>query len=357
MIMTTATAGILEQQRSREIKCVVWDLDETLWHGTLLEGDAVQLRDGIVELVRELDGRGILHSIASRNDPELALATLQEFGLREYFLYPQIGWNSKSVSVQKIAELINIGLDAIAFIDDQPAELSEVAMSHPSVLCLAADKVPQLQAMPELMPRFISKDSANRRLMYRSDQERQSAEENFEGPKEDFLAWLGMRLGIAQAREEDLARAADLTVRTHQLNTTGYTYSFEELRQLRSSSDYQLLVCELDDRFGSYGKIGLALIHTTPDLWTIKLLLMSCRVMNRGVGSILLNYIFGRAKCAGVRLEAELVPTGRNRMMAVTYAFSGFRECRREDHCTVYVNDLSRIQPFPRYVQVVVPAE
>ena len=102
------------------IKCIVWDLDNTLWNGTLLEGDDVRLRDRVRETLLELDSRGILHSIASRNHAGTALARLREFGLEEYFLYPQINWGSKAASIGVIAESLNIGLDAICFIDDDP---------------------------------------------------------------------------------------------------------------------------------------------------------------------------------------------------------------------------------------------
>ena len=112
--------------KRRKIKCVVWDLDNTLWSGTLLEGDEVHLRDGVREIIHALDARGILHSIASRNHAESALARLRELDLEEYFLYPQINWGSKAASIRTIAESLNIGLDSICFIDDQPFELAEV---------------------------------------------------------------------------------------------------------------------------------------------------------------------------------------------------------------------------------------
>ena len=121
-----------------------------------------------------------------------------------------------------------------------------------------------------------------------------------------------MVLTIFPAKEEDLQRAEELTVRTNQLNATGYTYSYNELNQFRLSDKYKLLMARLDDKYGRYGHIGLALVKCNPDVWTLKLLLMSCRVMSRGVGSIMLNHIMQLAKSHKVRLRAEFVPTGRN---------------------------------------------
>ena len=80
----------------KPVKCVVWDLDDTLWSGTLLEDGAVSLRSTVAEIVKVLDSRGILHSIASKNDHDQAMGQLEKFGLAEYFLYPQINWNSKA---------------------------------------------------------------------------------------------------------------------------------------------------------------------------------------------------------------------------------------------------------------------
>jgi FkbH-like protein len=336
----------------RVVKCVVWDLDHTLWDGILLEDDEVTLRPNVLEIVRELDERGILQSVASKNDPARAHETLRRFGLEEYFLYPQINWGSKAESVKTIAELINIGLDSVAFVDDQPFERAEVQFSLPSVLCLDAAELDTLLDLPELKPRFITEDSRRRRLMYLADQRRDSVEREFEGPKEEFLATLGMVFTIGRAREEDLRRAEELTVRTNQLNTTGRTYSYEELDAFRRSPRHRLLVTSLRDNFGGYGKIGLALIECDEREWIIRLLLMSCRVMSRGVGSILLQYVMRGASEAGVRLLAEFVQNDRNRMMFVTYKLAGFKELPGEEGGRLLECDLSRVRPFPDYVTV-----
>ncbi|HYX22776.1 MAG TPA: HAD-IIIC family phosphatase, partial [Thermoanaerobaculia bacterium] len=308
------------------IKCVVWDLDDTVWDGILLEDPEVRLRPPVVEILRALDERGILHSIASRNEHDLAMAKLRELGIDDYFLYPQINWNSKAASLARIAQDLNLALDAFAFVDDQPFEREEVAFSHAGVLCLDSALLDDLLDRPEFNPRFITEDSRLRRRMYQADARRNREEAEFVGPQEEFLATLGMVFTIAPCREEDLKRAEELTVRTHQLNTTGYTYSYEELDALRRSPRHELLIASLEDRHGAYGKIGLSLIEKDADVWTVKLLLMSCRVMSKGVGTILIHHLLRRAKEAGVRLRAELVDTGRNRQMLITYRFAGFKE-------------------------------
>jgi FkbH-like protein len=343
-------------QKAKGVKCVVWDLDHTVWNGILLEDERVELRPGVLELIRALDERGILQSVASRNDRERAMARLEALGIADYFLHPQIDWAAKGQNVERIAQKLNIGLDTFLFIDDQPFEREEVAFACPAVRTLdALELVEGFLDRPELVPEFITDDSRRRRHMYRADLERQQAEESFAGPSEDFLRTLDMRFTLAPCGEEDLQRAEELTQRTNQLNTTGYTYDYDELNAFRGSDGHVLLVAGLEDRYGTYGKIGLALMEkTAPEYWTVKLLLMSCRVMSRGVGTIMMSHLMRLAKDAGVRLRAEFLPNGRNRMMEVTYRFGGFREAERRGEMILFEHDLSSIAPFPEYVHVAV---
>lgn len=338
--------------RRQTIKCVVWDLDNTLWEGVLLEDEHVTLRPDVVDIIKTLDGRGILNSIASKNDEVTAMAKLEQYGLSDYFLYPHINWNSKAASIKEIARLINISSDTLAFVDDQPFEREEVSFSLPDVLCIDAQDSETILDMPAMQPRFITEDSSKRRQMYLSDIKRNDAEKTFIGPSEEFLATLEMVFTIVEAREEDLRRAEELTLRTHQLNTTGYTYSYEELNAFRQSPNHTLFVSSLDDKYGTYGKIGLALVERDAAVWTIKLLLMSCRVMSRGVGTIMMNHIMQQAKKANVRLRAEFVSNDRNRMMYITYKFGRFKEIEKRDTLSILENDLSSIQSIPDYVQI-----
>lgn len=339
-------------EEDKKIKCLVWDLDNTLWNGTLLEDDAVILRDHAAEVVRVLDERGILQSIASRNDPDLALAKLETMGLREYFLFPQINWNAKSDSITAIAHALNVGIDSLAFIDDQAFEREEVAFVHPEVLCIPAEDLQHIAELPAMMPRFITDESQNRRRMYQADIERKQREDEHQGTPVEFLSSLGMRLTIVEAEEEDLKRAEELTIRTHQLNTTGYTYSYQELEAFRNSDRHHLWIAGLEDKYGTYGKIGLALVEVINDEWWIRLLLMSCRVMNRGVGSVFINFIRNQAREAGARLFAEMILNDRNRMMYMTYKFAHFREIARSESRVNMENDLSCPQTDPDYLEL-----
>ena len=216
-------------QNDKTIKCVVWDLDNTIWDGVLLEGNEVQLKPEILQIIIELDKRGILHSIASKNTYKTAMEKLSQLGIQEYFLFPQINWSAKSFSIEHIAKKLNLSLESFAFIDDQDYELEEVRTSHPEVLCIPVNSTHAILHAECFNPRFITEDSRKRRLMYIDDFKRKSYEEDFQGPKLDFLKSLEMEMSLSEASETDLRRVEELTLRTHQLNTTGYTYTYDEL--------------------------------------------------------------------------------------------------------------------------------
>jgi FkbH-like protein len=337
----------------QKIKCVIWDLDNTIWEGVLLEDKKVLLKVDAVKTILELDRRGILQSISSKNNYNDAKMKLMEFAIWDYFIYPQINWNAKSNSVAEIAKNINIGMDTLAFIDDQQFEREEVNFSHPEVLCIDAMCTAGILDMDRMNPKYITGDSKNRRKMYQNDIQRNQVEKEFTGTKEEFLKRLNMVLRINPARVEDLQRAEELTVRTHQLNSTGYVYSYDELKTFIEADNYEVLIAGLDDRFGEYGKIGLALIEKKKDIWELKLLLMSCRVMSKGVGNLLMNYIINEAKKNHVVLQAQFVPTDRNKMMYITYKFNGFKEVEKDGDIIIFAADMSFERPLPDYVKIV----
>ena len=187
----------------QKIKCVVWDLDNTLWNGVLSEGDDVKLKDGVLEIIKTLDERGILQSVASKNNFEDAYKKLEELGVAEYFLYPQISWNPKSESIKNIAEKLNIALDTFAFIDDSPFEREEIMTADERILAVDALNADKILDMERFIPKFITEDTKNRRLMYIADSKRKQEEQEFKGDNTEFLKSLGMKLTIAPVTEHD----------------------------------------------------------------------------------------------------------------------------------------------------------
>lgn len=317
----------MSDEPARTVKCVVWDLDNTIWEGTLLEGGGRQLRDGVAETIRTLDRRGVLQSVASKNDHASAIDRLTEFGLIDYFLIPQVSWESKSAAVGRISAGLNIGLDTVLFVDDDPFERAEVEAAIPVVRCVdSADvagvlKNPGIPAAGE-----VTADAALRRSRYRQEAGRREHESGFGGTKVEFLRSLRLRLRIRPADPEDLNRAAELIERTNQLNTTGVVYDHSELLRLLPDERYVVLVLSLDDIFGDYGQIGVVLAHRDESIGELRLLLflLSCRVMGRNLVPPIIAALASAADSARLRLTADFRETEVNRPMYLAYRMAGF---------------------------------
>ncbi|WP_409061008.1 HAD-IIIC family phosphatase [Streptomyces sp. SYP-A7185] len=327
--MSTATSKGTNKGMST-VKCLVWDLDDTLWDGVVLEGDDPEPVPAAVATLNALDERGILHAVASRGEHEVAAAHLRRHGLDDLFTVLEVGWGAKSAAVRRIAETLGIGLDTLAFVDNDPVERAEVAAELPMVRCYPAELAGQLPEREEFRPPFVTAESRQRRTLYRVEADRRAAQDDHTGPATDFLTSLDLTLTLRPATPDDLARAHELTVRTHQLNTTGWSADMAELRRLCARDDHEVLVASLTDRFGPYGTVGLAISETDATRSVLKLLLMSCRVTSRGVGAVLLDHLVRRALAAGRRPMAEFVPTEVNRIMLVTLRFAGFEVVDRD---------------------------
>jgi methoxymalonate biosynthesis protein len=308
------------------VKCIVWDLDNTLWQGTLLEDPDVKLTDEIRDVIKTLDSRGILQSISSKNDYDLAWKRLEDLGIAEYFVHPRIGWGRKSDSVCEIAERLQFALKTIAFIDDQPTERAEVNFRSPEVRCYTAEQAVSLPSLPEFSPEVVTVDARRRRQMYQASFQREAEKESFNGPDEDFLRSLELEMIIKRADEEDLSRVEELTLRTSQMNATGVHYSDEVLRSLLADPGHEVLTVTLTDRFGPHGAVGVMLLQCHPEVWHLKLLATSCRVVSFGAGTVILNWLIDQSARAGAHLAADFRQTDRNRMMDIAYRFAGFTD-------------------------------
>src|SRR3984957_13947918 len=202
-------------EKTSKIKCVVWDLDNTLWDGILAEDGPgkLKLKPKIAEIMRMLDDRGILHSIASKNNQDEAMQVLKQFQIDEYFLCPQISWLPKSESVRTIAQQLNIGMDTLLFIDDSQFELEQVKAVWPEVRVLDAERYQELPEMKECrVP--VTAESKDRRKMYQVEAERQDMAAGFGNDYMAFLRHCEIQLLIRPMTEENIDRGDGLTQTT-----------------------------------------------------------------------------------------------------------------------------------------------
>jgi len=311
-------------------KCLVWDLDNTLWDGILLEGD-VRLRPEVPDILATLDRRGILHSIASRGEPDVAHRQLATFGLEQLFLAPRINWLPKPVNLTSIAEELGIGSDSLAFVDDDPFERESMIFMRPEILVLDATRIGEFPELPEFNPGAITPESARRREFYHEESTRGAAESSH-ADRASFLADCGMRLTVRAPTATDVPRIRELMSRTHQLNTTGLLLAEQDIQTLLAadgpvaSARRQLVVADFVDRFGAYGTVGVAITETDGHRWRLAYLAMSCRILGRGVADAFLHTLLRQARRSDyTRLEAQLRETGRNGSMRTLYQMAGLR--------------------------------
>jgi FkbH-like protein len=266
----------------KKIKCIVWDLDNTLWEGVLTEDgpERLRLRSDMAAIIRELDQRGILHSIASKNDPEAALQVLKNFQLDQYFLCPKISWEPKSQGIKTIAQQLNIGMESILFVDDSEFELGEVAAACPELKVLNAEHYRSLPGRSDCtVP--VTAESRERRQLYRVEANRQMVAQNFSNDYLAFLRHCEIHLTVRPMTEENLERVHELTQRTNQMNFSGNRYDREVLRQLLSKQYLDTFVLSCEDRYGSYGVIGFSIVDRRAPRMTD--LMFSCRIQAKRV--------------------------------------------------------------------------
>jgi len=272
------------------VKCVVWDLDNTLWDGVLLEKDDVELKPGIREMLEKLDERGILMSIASKNNYKHAWACLEQLGVADYFLYPQINWMPKSQNIKTIQEKLNIGIDTLAFIDDNPFELEEVAQAHPTIACLTPAEVKDLLAHPRFMG-SRTEESRNRRESYRAAIMREEEQVQFGDNYVGFLATCGIKLDVKAYDNKDLERAVELAQRTNQLNFSGTKYTRAEFSELLGDESLERYVLSCADKYGQYGIVGFAVVRRLSSEIRIEDFMLSCRVQGKFIEQAFFHYL------------------------------------------------------------------
>lgn len=278
---------------TKQFKCIVWDLDNTFWEGTLVEDgpEKLRIRQAVVDVIKQTDQKGILHSIASKNNHDDAMKVLQQHGVDDYFLYPQIGWQPKSQSIAHIAQLLNIAVDAIAFVDDQAFEREEVKASLPEVVVIDAAECLDLPDRPEcLVP--VTAESKRRRLMYREQEQRQIISNSYQGDYLAFLRDCRMEITITSLSSDNLKRVYELAQRTNQLNFSGNRYQESQLADIMGSSFLETYVIDCRDRFGNYGIVGFGLVDTrAPRLLD---LMFSCRIQGKRVEHAVLSFLLKR---------------------------------------------------------------
>lgn len=357
--------GYIKALKGKGRKCIVVDLDNTLWGGVIGEdgmegirlsqnGDGKEFYD-FQRLLYSLTHRGILLAVNSKNNPDDALKVMREHSsmvLREkHFCSIKINWDNKVSNFLEIARELKIGLDSMVFWDDDPRERALVRQALPQVLVPETPKDPSeycrfLSGLNDFEMIHFTDEDAKRTELYLEQKQREQFKENFQS-LEDFLWNLEMTVRISSVTEKDLPRIAQLMQRTNQFNMTAHRYTVSELKELINSS-HHLFAIHVEDRFGDSGAVGSAILEKQGRSCVIKAFLLSCRILGRGVEDYFMNHLYHAAKSEGAdRLVGELIFTEKNQPARDFYEKYGFTLLKQAGDRSEWVYAIGGNQPKP----------
>lgn len=301
-----------DEKPADKIKVVAWDLDNTLWKGVLVNADHLQLNQEAVKTIKELDKRGILNTIVSKNDAEPAIAKLQEFGIVDYFLCPAINWGQKSNNLQAIAKRLNLGINSFAFVDDNVREREEVSRALQMVRVYADTEIGELLNKQEFnVP--ITEASAGRRLSYMQEVSRAEYLESFTDDYDDYLRSLEMILTMEHVDNTNKERCYELLSRSNQLNLSTNRYQIEEYERMLNDDNIMCYAFRCGDRFGDYGIVAFMSIELQEENAFIRDLVISCRIAKKKVENAIIISLRDVLIQKGVKfLYAKLIKTKKN---------------------------------------------
>ena len=324
-------------------KCLVLDLDNTLWGGILGEdgvegirlsgdypGKAYHLWQ---EGLKELKKSGVILCLCSKNNEGDVMEVWEKREdmvlKKEDFAAWRINWQDKATNIKELAAELNIGLDAMVFVDDNPTERELIRQTLPMVS--VPDWVQQPYELPKLYKTLVSgffrvyaitDEDKKKTEQYRQNAERMHAQASFKN-MEDYVASLNLRLKIESLELEDgakITRAAQMTQKTNQFNLTTKRYEEGDIRKHIERG--QVWVLSVSDRFGDYGISGLLILNEQD---TIDTMLMSCRVLGKGIEEAFVKYVLGILKNQGVeKVEGMYIPTAKNSQVETFWPKIGF---------------------------------
>ncbi|MER5640635.1 HAD-IIIC family phosphatase [Kitasatospora sp. NPDC002227] len=368
-------AAVARVLTGRLRKALVLDLDQTLWDGVLSEDGpegiaaAGTLRGAafgrLQRGVAQLASQGVLLAVSSKNDEQPVLEVLREHPdllLRaEDFAAVQANWRPKDANLREIAEQLGLGLDALVFLDDNPAERAQVRHGAPGVATVPIDEEPALHLDALLRDGWfatlrLTEEDRERPARYRAERLRRESAEQLSTHRE-FLYDLACWVEIGPPRGHELARLAQLTQRTNQFNLTGARLPQAELAAHAAGPDGDLLlVARSGDRFGNHGLVGALLGRRAEGVLHLENVWLSCRVLARGIEEALLATLLGRARAEGrSAVHARYLPTPKNHRAAGFYPSLGFNPTAQAGPGVGYRHDLRSVPEIPGHLQLRTP--
>ncbi len=337
----------LDEIALKRKKCLVLDLDNTLWGGVLGEDGIEGIRCGgdypgkafhyFQEALLELGNSGVILTVCSKNNEADVLEAWEKNPFmvlrKDSFAAWRINWNDKATNIRELAEELNIGLDSFVFVDDNPTERELIRQALPMV------EVPEFPAQPYDLPVFFKElvekyfrvyqltgEDRKKTEQYKANAQRAQAQRGFVD-FEAFLKSLDIRITVETADAFNLPRIAQMTQKTNQFNLTTKRYTEADIKHFIAEGG-KVWCLGVADRFGDNGITGLIMVD---DANAIDTLLLSCRILGKGIETAFLKYILGLLKAEGVqKVHAAFVPTLKNAQVKDFYERCGFT-CMEED--------------------------
>ena len=325
-------------------KCLVLDLDNTLWGGVIGDDGMENIQigelgmghafDGLQRWAKELKNRGIVLAVCSKNNEDAAKQPFRDhpdmiLRLEDIAVF-LANWENKVDNIKEIQRILNIGFDSMVFLDDNPFERNLVRGLLPAVT------VPELPEDPSLFVSHLcslnlfetasfSEEDLHRTAQYREEATRSSFQKAFTSI-DDYLNSLEMISLVKAFDDFSIPRVAQLTQRSNQFNLRTVRYTEADIDRLRKSDKFLTLSFDLQDKFGDYGLIGLLILEKLEkEMAFIDTWIMSCRVLKRGMEEFIVNQMAKQARQMGIeRLIGEYLPTAKNKMVKNLYPQMGF---------------------------------
>jgi FkbH-like protein len=338
------TLSIISAMQGRIHKCLILDLDNTLWGGVIGDEGIENIQLGNLGIgkafiefqhwIKKLKNRGIIIAVCSKNTESVAKEPFEKhpdmvLQLSDIAVF-SVNWENKPDNIRKVQSILNIGFDSMVFLDDNPFERNIVRENIPGIT------VPELPEDPAEFLEYLyglnlfetvsfSKEDTERTKLYQDAAQRSSIQLHFTN-EEDFLQSLDMRSLVEPFNKFNIPRVAQLSQRSNQFNLRTNRYTDSDIEKLASSADFFTFTFTLEDKFGDNGLVGVVILKkTNGQSLFIHDWLMSCRVLKRGMEQFVLNTIATFARKKGfAQLEGEYLSTAKNEMVKEHYPALGF---------------------------------
>jgi FkbH-like protein len=355
---------MIAAERVSPKKAVVLDLDNTLWGGIVGEDrlEGLELGDDFPgrayrdfqRYLKHLKNQGVFLAVASKNNVEDAMEVFERHDAmilsREDIAAFEIHWDSKVESIKRIASRLNIGLDALVFVDDSAKEIGEVRERLPEVTCVIVPEelaeLPALLANTEFFDMIeVTDEDRHRTEMVVADSLRQDIREGLS--EEEFRQSLQLKVSVFAAGRQHLARVTQLINKSNQFNLTTIRRTQAEVEALSSAANALVMAMNISDKYGDYGLVGVGILRKEEHLCIIDTLLMSCRVLGRGAEETFIAKLAEAAQALDcTEMRGKYVPTRKNAMVADLYRRFGFEYQPASDEWLLALTVLPSPPPY-----------